>query len=122
VVSLVAQTGCTIAEWAAVTPITIKRFWGAHFLSIDYGFGGSSAAAYMHVCLQYGTIVTVAEIVEKHMPVYEFGAEIIRRFDLHGTDQNGERRNVVVVYQGPANKSHIGTGHSVCDQLNEVLA
>ena len=31
------------------------------------------------------------------------------------------RRNVVVVYQDPANKSHVGTGHSVRDQINEVL-
>src|SRR5215831_5752177 len=76
----------------------------------------------MHVCLQDGRIVTIAEIVEKHMPVYEFGAEIIRRFDLHGTHQKGERRNVVVVYQDPANKSQTGTGHSVRDQLNRVLA
>jgi hypothetical protein len=30
--------------------------------------------------------------------------------------------NIVVVYQDPANKSQTGTGHSVRDQLNEVLA
>jgi hypothetical protein len=28
----------------------------------------------------------------------------------------------VVVYQDPANKSNVGTGHSVRDQINEVLA
>jgi hypothetical protein len=76
----------------------------------------------MHVVLQDGRIVTVAEIVEKHIPVYEFGREIVSRFDLHGTCQRGEKRYIVVVYQDPANKSHIGTGHSVRDQLNKILA
>jgi hypothetical protein len=96
-------------------------FWRERaFISIDYDFGRSSAAAYMHVCLRDGRIVTIAEIVEKHMPVYEFGSEMIRRFDLRGTQ--GERRNILVVYQDPANKSHVGTGHSVRDQLNDVLA
>lgn len=98
------------------------HWWDSHFLSIDYGFGRSSATAYMHVVLQDGRIVTMAEIVEKHMPVYEFAAEIIRRFDLRGERHKENRRNIVVVYQDPANKSQIGTGHSVRDQINEVLA
>src|SRR5262249_7614495 len=99
-----------------------RNWWDSHFVSIDYGFGRSSAAAYMHVCLQEGTIVTIAEIVERHMPVYEFAAEIIRRFDLHGAGRRGQYPNVVAVFQDPANKSQTGTGHSVRDQLNEVLA
>ena len=122
-----AVEGCYFTTWDA-TRMVIPfaqipgHWWDSHFLSIDYGFGRSSAAAYMHVCLEDGRIVTIAEIVEKHMPVYEFAAEIIRRFDLHGTHQNGQRRNVVVVYQDPANKTQTGTGHSVRDQMNEVLA
>jgi len=56
------------------------------------------------------------------MPVYEFASEIIRRFDLLGAHQNGHRRNVEAVFQDPANKSQTGTGHSVRDQINEVLA
>jgi hypothetical protein len=74
-------------------------------------------------CLPDGALVTIAEIVERHMPVYEFGAEIIRRFDLKGGGRwGGQRPNVVIVYQDPANKSQTGTGHSVRDQINEVLA
>lgn len=122
-----AVEGCYFANWdgsRTVIPFAQipAHWWDSHFISIDYGFGGSSAAAYMHVCLQDGRIVTIAEIVEKHMPVYEFGAGNVRRFDLHGTYQKGEHRNVVVIYQDPANKSHTGTGHSVRDQLNQVLA
>jgi hypothetical protein len=122
-----AVEGCYFVIWDAshmVIPFAqiSAQYWDSHFISIDYGFGGSAAAAYLHVCLQDGRIVTLWEIVEKHMPVYEFAAEIVRRFDLHGTYQNEQKRNIVVVYQDPANKSHTGTGHSVRDQLNEVLA
>ena len=120
-----AVEGCYFAIWDAarmVTPFAQieARSWDSHFLSIDYGFGRSSAAAHLHVCLQDGRIVTVGEIVVKHMAAYEFAHEIVRRFDLTGTQ--GERRNIVVVYQDPANKSNVGTGHSVRDQINEVLA
>ena len=85
-----AVEGCYFVIWDTsrmVIPFAQipAHHWDSYFLSIDYGFGGSAAAAYMHVVLQDGRIVTVAEIVEKHMPVYEFGREIIRRFDLHGT-------------------------------------
>lgn len=122
-----AVEGCYFTIWDAshmVIPFAqIRRnWWDTHFLSIDYGFGRSSAAAYLHVCLQGGMIVTLAEIVERHMPVYEFAAEIIRRFNLHSASQNGQDLNVVAVFQDPANKSQTGTGHSVRDQLNEVLA
>jgi len=120
-----AVEGCYFTIWDAqrmVIPWAEIRahWWDSHFLSIDYGFGRSSAAAHLHVCLQNGMIVTVGEIVAQHMAAYEFAQEIVRRFDLSGAQ--AERRNVVVVYQDPANKSHVGTGHSVRDQINEVLA
>ena len=119
-----AVEGCYFTIWDAermVIPFAEIRvhWWDSHFLSIDYGFGRSSAAAHLHVCLQDGNFVTVGEIVEQHMAAYEFAHEIVRRFDLRGT--HGKRRNIVVVYQDPANKSQVGTGHSVRDQINEVL-
>jgi phage terminase large subunit len=120
-----AVEGCYFIIWNArqmVIPFAEIRaqWWDSHFLSIDYGFGKSSAAAHLHVCLQDQSVVTIAEIVEQHMAAYDFAREIVRRFDLLGAMY--QRRNVVVVYQDPANKSHIGTGHSVRDQINEVLA
>jgi len=122
-----AIEGCYFSIWdpsRMVVPFAGVRanWWDSHWISIDYGFGRSSAAAYLHVCLPDGRIVTLAEIVEKHMPVYEFAAAIIRRFDLDGAHQNGQRRNIEAVFQDPANKSQTGAGHSVRDQINEVLA
>jgi len=60
-------------------------WWDSHFISIDYGFGGSWAAAHLHVCLQDGRIVTVGEIVRQHTAAYDFASEIVRCFDLKGT-------------------------------------
>lgn len=121
-----AVEGCYFTNWERnhmVIPFAkiVRHWWDSHFVSIDYGFGRSSAAAYLHVRLQDHRIVTIAEMVEKHMPVYEFAEELIRRFDLSGS-ANGDRPNIVAVFQDPANKSQTGTGHSVRDQLNEVLA
>jgi hypothetical protein len=121
-----AVEGCYFTIWDPrhmVIPFAeiSAHWWDSHFLSIDYGFGRSSAAAHLHICLQDGKIVTIWEIVVQHMAAYEFAHEIVRRFDLSGTTYE-RRRNIVVVYQDPANKSHVGTGHSVRDQINEVLA
>ena len=44
----------------------------------------------------------------------------MRRFDLAG--HKGTRRRIEAVYQDAANKSNVGPGHSVRDQINEVLA
>jgi hypothetical protein len=120
-----AVEGCYFAHWDQSTMVVPwasiqAHWWDSHFLSIDYGFGRSSAAAHLHVCLQDGKIVTIGEIVLKHTAAYDFANELVRRFDLDGK-ANGQRRNVVVVYQDPANKSQTGTGHSVRDQINEVL-
>ena len=107
-----------VLPWAEIR----GQWWDSHFISIDYGFGRSSAAAHLHVCLQDGRIVTICEMVLKHTSAYDFAHELVRRFDLKGEAALGQRRNVVVVYQDPANKSQTGTGHSVRDQINEVLA
>jgi hypothetical protein len=122
-----AVEGCYFAIWdrdRMVIPFAKihLELWYTFWISIDYGFGHSSAAAYLHVCLPDGLIITIAEIVERHMPAYEFAEEIIRRFELRGERCGGRRPNVVRIYQDPANKSQTGTGHSVRDQINERLA
>jgi hypothetical protein len=39
------------------------QWWDAHFLSLDYGFGKSSASAHLHVRTQDGKIKTVREFM-----------------------------------------------------------
>ena len=110
-----------VIPWAEIQ--TKAHWWDTHFLSIDYGFGRSSAAAHLHVCLQDGRIVTVFEMMVQHTSAYDFARELVRRFDLKGErSRPGERNNIVLVYLDPSNFKNIGDGHTIADQINEVLA
>jgi hypothetical protein len=95
------------------------NWWDAHFLSLDYGFGQSSASAHLHVRTQDGRIKTVGEFVAPHLPAYEFAAEVCRRLVAPMTQ--GQRRKIVAIYLDPANFKHIGDGHTIADQINEVF-
>jgi len=123
--------GAYFANWKAdrmVIPYAEvkEQWWDTHFISLDYGFGKSSAAAHLHVRTQDGRLYTIGEYVAAHQPAYQFGQEVIARFIA--PEFQGQRRRIVVIYLDPANFNpvhdiRIGTGgHSVSDQINEVLA
>lgn len=95
------------------------QWWDAHFLSMDYGFGKSSASAHLHVRTQDDKIKTIGEFVAPHLPAYEFASEVCRRLVAPLTQ--GQRRKILAVYLDPANFKHIGDGHTIADQINEVL-
>ena len=103
-----------------------EQWWDNHFISMDYGFGKSSASSHLHVVTQDMRIRTIGEIVAAHMPVHEFGKAVVDNFIVPKIQ--GQRRRIVAVYADPANfnpiyDSRLGeAGHSVADQLNEVLA
>jgi hypothetical protein len=86
---------------------------------LDYGFGKSSASAHLHVRTQDGRIKTVGEFVAPHLPAYEFAGEVVR--NLVAPLTQGQRRKIVAVYLDPANFKNIGDGHTIADQINEVL-
>jgi hypothetical protein len=60
--------GLMVIPWANIQ----ANMWDSHFISIDYGFGRSAAAAHLHVCLQDGRIITIAELLLKHTSAYDF--------------------------------------------------
>jgi hypothetical protein len=95
------------------------QWWDAHFLSLDYGFGKSSASAHLHVRTQDGRIKTVGEFVAPHLPAYQFAGEVVRR--LVAPQTQGQRRRILAVYLDPSNFKNIGDGHTIADQINEVL-
>jgi len=95
------------------------QWWDAHFLSLDYGFGKSSASAHLHVRTQDGRIKTIGEFVAPHLAAYEFAEEVIRRL-VEPTIQ-GQRRKILAVYLDPSNFKNVGDGHTIADQINEVL-
>jgi hypothetical protein len=116
--------GAYFANWKAtrmVIPYAMvgAQWWDAHFLSLDYGFGKSSASAHLHVRTQDGRIKTVGEFVAAHLPAYEFAGEVVRC--LVAPTIQGQRRKIVAVYLDPANFKNIGDGHTIADQINEVL-
>jgi hypothetical protein len=55
-----------VAPYAAVG----ERWWDTHFISLDYGFGKSSASAHLHVRIQDGRLRTIGEFVAAHLPAY----------------------------------------------------
>ena len=116
--------GAYFANWNAtkmVIPYAMvgAQWWDAHFLSLDYGFGKSSASAHLHVRTQDGKIKTVGEFVAPHLPAYEFAGEVVR--NLVAPLTQGQRRKIVAVYLDPANFKDIGDGHTIADQINEIL-
>ena len=50
---------------------------------------------------------------------WEFAGEVARRLVAPLTQ--GQRRKIVAVYLDPANFKNIGDGHTIADQINEVL-
>jgi hypothetical protein len=117
--------GAYFANWNA-RKMTIpyaeagEQWWDAHFISLDYGFGKSSASAHLHVRTQDGRLKTVGEFVAPHLPAYEFAREVVDRFVLPPIQ--GQRRRIVAVYLDPSNFKNIGDGHTIADQINEILA
>ena len=96
-----------------------ERWWDSHFISLDYGFAQSSASAHLHVRTQDGRIRTIGEFVTQHLPAYQFAKEVVDRFVK--PKYQGERRQIIRVYLDPANFKNIGDGHTIANQINEVL-
>jgi len=117
--------GAYFANWN-VRKMTIpyaevgEQWWDVHFISLDYGFGKSSASAHLHVRTQDGKLKTIGEFVAPHLPAYEFASEVVNRFVLPTVQ--GQRRRIVAVYLDPSNFKNIGDGHTIADQINEILA
>jgi hypothetical protein len=62
----------------------------------------------------------LAKFVAPHLPAHEFAGEVVR--NLADTPQTqGQRRKIVAFCLDPANFKNIGDGHTIADQINEVL-
>ncbi len=67
--------GAYFANWKAKTMVvpyaTVgEQWWDSHFISLDYGFGKSSASAHLHVRTRDGKLNTIGEFVAAHLPVF----------------------------------------------------
>ncbi len=103
-----------------------EQWWENHVISLDFGFGKSSAAAGLFSITEpqpyypAGRIFELGTLIEKRMEATEFARAVCERF-LSPTI-GGQRRRVVAVYLDPSNFKHIGTGPSVARQMQEVFA
>jgi hypothetical protein len=130
-----------------IRPLAEARveWWHNHFLSIDYGYGKSSSSAGLYVrgpaesdepielpginsrrlprpsgpTFPQGRIRKVGELVVPHAPAYELAQMVVETFIKPPLD--GQRRRIVAAYLDPANFKEIGDGHTIADQINEVL-
>jgi hypothetical protein len=119
------------------------EWWHNHFLSIDYGYGKSSSSVGLYVRgpaevhhsveiqglesqrlqqtpeFPQGRIRKIGELVLPHVPAYELAEMIVDAFIKPG--ENGQRRRIVAAYLDPSNFKEIGDGHTIADQINQVL-
>jgi len=119
------------------------EWWHNHFLSIDYGYGKSSSSVGLYVRgpaeLRHNTTIPgidsrllaqqeefpegrirkIGELVVPHVPAYELARMVVDAFI--SPNENGQRRRIVAAYLDPANFKEIGDGHTIADQINEVL-
>ena len=123
------------------------EWWHNHFLAIDYGYGKSASSVGLYVrgpaetaadiriqglpssavgaaageARRYpeGRIRKIGEMVAPHLPAYELAEAIVERFLKPAP--GGQRRRIVAAYLDPANFKDIGDGHTIADQINEVL-
>jgi hypothetical protein len=63
---------------------------------------------------------TIGEFVAPHLPAYEFASEVVNHFIL--ATVQGQRRRIVAVCLDPSNFKNTGAGHTIADQMNEILA
>ena len=113
-----------------------REWWWGHFISIDYGFGNSAAAAGLYAIAPSGTVYKVAERVERKMHSKEFARRLCKQGfspssnpaqgpmeawtkKLRPRDPEGPR--ILWAMFDPANDQHTGTGQSNYEQMGAVF-
>jgi hypothetical protein len=115
-------------------------WWWQHFLSIDYGYGNSSAAAGMYAISPSGVVYVTRERIEKKMSARKFALGICRdgfpaaEYPQQGPQQNWlkklkardpERPRITFCVMDPAMDQKHGNndpGESTYDIISKVMA
>jgi hypothetical protein len=112
-----------------------EQWWWGHFISHDYGYGNSAAAAGMYTVAPTGQVFKVKERVERKMSSKEFALSICKKGfavsdnprmpfteswlkKLRPRDPEGPR--ILFALFDPANDQHTGTGKSNFEIMSEV--
>lgn len=113
-----------------------QQWWWGHFISIDYGFGNSAAAAGMYAIAPSGQVFKVRERVERKMPSEEFVRRICKDgFGVSDNPKQGPQQawlkklrprdpegpRILFAMTDPANDQHHGTGRSNYEIMADVF-
>ena len=107
-------------EWVAPYPLIQDQWWWNHFISIDYGFGNSSAAAVRFSVDPNGRLYATGLIVEKKMGSVDFAKKVCAAWLAKRPGEERVRYQFVTL--DPANDSHDGTGESNFEMMQGVFA
>ena len=106
-------------EWMAAYPEVQDQWWWNHFISIDYGYGNSAAAAGRFAVDEYGRVYGTGEIVEKKMISKEFAEKVCQMWVVPRMGE--ERPKFVFATIDPANDNEDGTGETNFDIIAQVF-
>ena len=113
------------------------EWWWGHFISIDYGYGNSAAAAGMYSIAPSGQVFKTRERVERRMASRNFALAICKDgFKASDNPRQGpqdawlkklrprdpEPPRMLFAMTDPANDQHTGTGKSNFEIMSEVFA
>jgi hypothetical protein len=113
-------------EWMIPYPSIMDEWWWNHFISIDYGYGNSHAAAGRFSVDENGRVFGTGEILEQKMGSVDFAKKICK--DWIEPRAGGERPRFLFVTIDPANDDHRGAfktgevGKSNFELMQEVFA
>lgn len=112
-------------------------WWWQHFISIDYGYGNSSAATGLYAINPNGVVFKTRERIEQKMAALKFAKCICKdgfkaaEFPKQGPQENwlkklkprdSEKPRMSFCVMDEAMDQHRGTGKSVYDVMAEVFA
>ena len=107
-------------EWMIAYAAIEDKWWWNHFISIDFGFMNSSAAAGRFSVDEAGRIFGTGELVEKRMGAVQFAEKVCNLWVK--PPMGAERPRVLFVCMDPAMDAHSTTGKSIFEAMAEVFA
>ncbi len=107
-------------QWMVPVQAVGDEWWWNHFISIDYGYGNSSAAAGLFSVDPNGRLFGTGEIVEKKMGSVDFAREICEKWIK--PKLGDERRRMLFVTVDPANDNEDGTGETNYELMQKEFA
>ena len=113
--------GFLTPEWRARRGQVGEQWWWNHFISIDYGYGNSAAAAGLFAVDDYGRVFGVAEMTERKMGAADFARKVAAAWIDPAFGDSNERRRMQFVTMDPHMNQHHDVGESTFEMMAKVF-